>query len=444
MPDFFFSHSIDQFKILFNNMRKKVFFDNRVDEIKNIAWDYFLSTGLPLHRRGNEEWKYTNLNQLSETKFTVDNDISIDFSSIIKSIPFSDNWHNIVFINGNYFSKLSENSTKTNEIKIAPLSSSKLPDEFATLANPDLSPFTALNTVFFSEGITIEIPDNIKVSKDLNIVFVTSQSSDNLATFPRVFLKCGENSNLNFIESYINLSNGNNLTLPVVEIVQSKNSKINHYRLQLENKNSFNIGTTRIEQKENSNFNSTTFSTAALIGRNDLHVLLQEPYSVCGLYGLYITSGDQQQDNEISTTHAKHNCTSKQFYKGILSGKSKAVFSGKILVEKDAQKTDADQKDLNLLLSRDCEVDTKPSLEIYADDVICAHGATAGNVDMNTLFYLQTRGLDLETAKEILIRGFADEILDRFSPKDLHCFLSDYIDDIIPELRDQSDTIGTF
>ena len=117
MPDFFFSHSIDQFKILFNNMRKKVFFDNRVDEIKNIAWDYFLSTGLPLHRRGNEEWKYTNLNQLSETKFTVDNDISIDFSSIIKSIPFSDNWHNIVFINGNYFSKLGENSAKTNDIK---------------------------------------------------------------------------------------------------------------------------------------------------------------------------------------------------------------------------------------------------------------------------------------------------------------------------------------
>ena len=213
MADNFFPKSVQQFDQLYNKIEKKSYTDQKIQEIKNIAWDYFLSTGLPLHRRGNEEWKYTNLNQLSETKFTVDNDISIDFSSIIKSIPFSDNWHNIVFINGNYFSKLGGNLTKTNEIKIAPLSSSKLPDEFATLANPDLSPFTALNTVFFSEGITIEIPDNIKVSKDLNIVFVTSQSSDNLATFPRVFLKCGENSNLNFIESYINLSNGNNLTL---------------------------------------------------------------------------------------------------------------------------------------------------------------------------------------------------------------------------------------
>ena len=301
-----------------------------------------------------------------------------------------------------------------------------------------------MNTAFFSEGILIEIPDNVILQKDLNITFVNSNFSENLITFPRVFLKCGENSELKLIENYINLSNSVNLTLPVLEIVQSKNSKIEHFRVQIENPYSFNIASTRILQKSNSNFFSTSFSTGAKIGRNDIHVLLDAPEAECGLYGLYISNGDQQQDSEISTTHSKPNCTSKQYYKGILSGNSKAVFSGKILVDKDAQQSDADQKDLNLLLSRNSEVYTKPSLEIYADDVTCAHGATAGNIDMDTLFYLQTRGLDLETAKGILIKGFAEEMINRFKPKDLRNYISNFIDDLIPVLRDQSDTIGTF
>ena len=440
MADNFFPKSVQQFDQLYNKIEKKSYTDQKIQEIKNIAWDYFLSTGLPLHRRGNEEWKYTNLNPISEINFNL-NQSNSDIKEINKLIPISSDWHNIIFIDG----KISnQNFISNKEIIISKIDSINLPDEFATLAKPDSSPFTALNTAFFSEGILIEIPDNVILQKDLNITFVNSNFSENLITFPRVFLKCGENSELKLIENYINLSNSVNLTLPVLEIVQSKNSKIEHFRVQIENPYSFNIASTRILQKSNSNFFSTSFSTGAKIGRNDIHVLLDAPEAECGLYGLYISNGDQQQDSEISTTHSKPNCTSKQYYKGILSGNSKAVFSGKILVDKDAQQSDADQKDLNLLLSRNSEVYTKPSLEIYADDVTCAHGATAGNIDMDTLFYLQTRGLDLETAKGISIKGFAEEMINRFKPKDLRNYISNFIDDLIPVLRDQSDTIGTF
>ena len=245
MADNFFPKSVQQFDQLYNKIEKKSYTDQKIQEIKNIAWDYFLSTGLPLHRRGNEEWKYTNLNPISEINFNL-NQSNSEIKEINKLIPISSDWHNIIFIDG----KISnQNFISNKEIIISKIDSINLPDEFATLAKPDSSPFTALNTAFFSEGILIEIPDNVILQKDLNITFVNSNFSENLITFPRVFLKCGENSELKLIENYINLSNSVNLTLPVLEIVQSKNSKIEHFRVQIENPYSFNIASTRILQK---------------------------------------------------------------------------------------------------------------------------------------------------------------------------------------------------
>ena len=178
-----------------------------------------------------------------------------------------------------------------------------------------------------------------------------------------------------------------------------------------------------------------TFSTGPNIGRNDVHVELAETGSECSLSGLYITNHNAHQDNEISTSHLKPHGTSNQFYKGILAGSSRAVFSGKILVAPGAMKTEALQKDMNLLLSKGAEIDTKPSLEIYADDVKCAHGATAGHVDKNMLFYLQSRGVDKEVATKMLILGFASEILELFDPPPLKKFLYRVLEEIIPSLE---------
>ena len=225
-----------------------------------------------------------------------------------------------------------------------------------------------------------------------------------------------------------------NLVVPVIEYLLEDNSKVNHKRMQIDSGDSYFFQFDRILQKANSSFISTSFSLSGLVSRYDIHSDLVGINSECNLHGLYLTNSDQLQENEISITHSVEKCSSDQMFKGILAGKSKAVFSGKVLVKQDAQKTRAFQKDLNFLLSKDCEVDTKPSLEIYADDVECSHGATAGNMDKNMLFYLQSRGINSDDAMAMLIRGFAQEIIDEFDDEKIIEFLENSVDKIIPKL----------
>ena len=200
-------------------------------------------------------------------------------------------------------------------------------------------------------------------------------------------------------------------------------ASLTHYRYQDDGENSYHFATTRVSQDAGSNYRSTSFSVGSSIGRNDVFTSLNGEYADSTLHGVYITTNRQHHDNEISTTHAAPNGTSDQYYKGILSGRSRAVFSGKDCGGKRCPEDGREPEDLNLLLSHGAEVDTKPSLEIYADDVKCAHGATAGHVDEDTLFYLQSRGVDYDTAQAMLIRGFAAEILTEFDDDDLRDFL---------------------
>ena len=264
-----------------------------------------------------------------------------------------------------------------------------------------------------------------------------------LAVYPRVAIQMGEGSSGTLIESHLSLSDATHMSVPVVEIRMGENASLAHYRYQDDGENSYHFATTRVSQDAGSSYRSTSFSVGSSIGRNDVFTSLNGEYADSTLHGVYITTNRQQHDNEISTTHVVPNGTSDQYYKGILSGRSRAVFSGKIVVERGAQKTDANQKDLNLLLSHGAEVDTKPSLEIYADDVKCGHGATAGHVDEDTLFYLQSRGVNYETAQAMLIRGFAAEILDEFEDDEFREFLETRLDQLMPDLQEASDTIGT-
>jgi Fe-S cluster assembly protein SufD len=315
--------------------------------------------------------------------------------------------------------------------------------QLTSLAGCEEYTFTALNTAFLADGAYVAFAENAELANPVHVVFVTSNSPASRANYPRFLIDAGENSSSVIIETYINLAESAQLSLPVAEIFSGSGSSVRHYRIQMENEKSFHIGTTRVHQLDDSSFTSTSFAVGASIARNDIHTQLDAPGANCTLHGLYMTSGQQQQDQEISTTHAKPHCTSNQYYKGILSGKSHAVFSGKVVVERDAQKSDATQKDLNLLLSRGAEIDAKPSLEIYADDVVAAHGATAGHVDRGTLFYLQSRGVDEETAKAILIRGFAGEMLNEFEPPALFEFVERVTDERIPVLLTESDALGT-
>jgi Fe-S cluster assembly protein SufD len=252
---------------------------------------------------------------------------------------------------------------------------------------------------------------------------------------PRVLVHADRLSSATVIESYVSLSEEQYFTNAVAELIVGEGARLDHYRLMTESPKAFHIGTTRVRLDRDSVFDSLSFAHGSQIGRNDLHVLLDAPGGECNLLGLYMTNGRSHLDNHISVTHARPHATSRQLYKGILTDRSRAVFSGVVLVEPDAQKTYATQRDMNLLLSHGAEVDTKPSLLIYADDVQCFHGAAAGEMDENALFYMLSRGLDRETAQKMLVHSFTAEIIEEVKPEPLRSYLDEFVTSLMPKFR---------
>ena len=419
-----------------------------LSDTRQKAWSIFSELGIPVKRRGNELWKYTNLAPVADSNFEYDVSGSVSIDQVRSTSPWDDTWNIAVVVDGRFNADLS-NLTEDVGVSAGSLSdafssgSGEIESKFASLAGREEYAFTALNTAFASDGAYVAVAPGVKLGNPVQVIFVTSDSAKSRASYPRLLVDVGSDSSITLIETYVNLSLSRQLSVPVTEIFAASDATIRHYRIQMENENSFHLATTRVAQMEDSQFTSTSFAVGSSIARNDIHTSLDAPGASCTLHGLYMTSGQQQQDQEISTTHVKPGCTSDQFYKGILSGNSRAAFSGKVVVKRDAQKSDATQKDLNLLLSRGARIDAKPSLEIYADDVVAAHGATAGHVDSDTLFYLQSRGIDEEAAKAILIRGFAEEMIDEFEPESLNAFVEQVASQRIPVLLAESDTIGT-
>ena len=407
--------------------------------LSSAGWESFKQLGFPTARRGSELWKYTDIRPLNAQRFRfgIPSDVP-PHDQFTEYTPSDAAWRNVVTVDGKQLGEAADapNGESTNGRYVDPL------QMVGTIANLQSDPFVALNTAFMSD-IQFLVADDDCDPVPAHFSFLTTGGSEQArASYPRLAVQVSEDASLTLIETHASLTDDPVLEVPVVEIDMAPGSSLTHYRVQLSGASTYHIATTRLRQAAGSSYRSTTFATGAAIGRHDVHAELAEGAESI-MHGLYITNGNQHQANEVSTTHTKPRGTSHQFYKGILSGKSQAVFSGKIVVERGAQKTDAQQKDLNLLLSHGAEIDTKPSLEIYADDVQCSHGATAGHVDEETLFYLQSRGVDYSTAQAMLIRGFAAEILDEFEPPALRQFLEDRVDQLLPELQAASDTIGT-
>ncbi len=415
---------------------------NSVDQLRRTGWNEFERIGFPIHRRGNEAWKYTDLRPVDREAFhfgAPSEPIGRDL--IASTAPLQDDWHNIVFIDGKLSEALSDPDDESTPVGFSSIEGFHKLGKLATCTD---SAFVSLNSAFLSDGVFIDIGDGIEPAKPVHLVFATTRSEVGArAVYPRFGVSIGQGSDVTIVETHVALSDAAHLSVPVVEISLDQEASLTHYRVQMDNEASYHFATTRVDQAAGSQYRTASFSTGSSIGRNDILTILNGEYAESTLHGVYITSNRQHQDNEISTTHSAPHCTSDQYYKGILSGRSRAVFSGSILVERGAQKTEANQKDLNLLLSHGAEVDTKPSLEIYADDVQCAHGATAGHVDEDTLFYLQSRGIDYDTAQAMLIRGFAAEILAEVEIDALREFLEKCLDLVMPELQAASDTIGT-
>ena len=405
-------------------------------DLRREAWSRFNKLGFPTARRGNEKWKYTSVRPLAAANFdsplVINPPENINTADLRRVAPWNDAWTNLVFLDGHFAGYLSNPQNGAGQIMVTNLAdaiASGNPDvkrQLAKHANTDDDGFTALNTAFLRDGAFINVPAGHIAATPVHLIFATTGQFEHAASYPRTLLLAGANSRVTVLESYVSLAQAPYFTNAVTEIVLEDGAQVEHYRLLLESADAFHVGTSRVHQSKDSTISSASFAKGAAMARQDVQIILDAPGASCSLNGLYMTTGEQHIDNLINIDHAKPYTKSRLFYKGILDGKSKAVFGGTVLVRKDAQKTDAQQTDKNLLLSRQAEVDSKPSLLIYADDVQCAHGATAGHLDKDTLFYMQSRGLDRESASRILIHAFASQIIDTVELEPLR----DYLDDL--------------
>jgi len=384
-----------------------------LEMVRGSAMERFEQLGFPSIR--DEEWKYTNLAALAKENFipATRNEDALDVSGF--TYPETANAHLIV-VNGFLREDLSVKTGLEGVVAIDLLSAAadarynKLVRKYlARNAGYHNNGLTALNTAFLQSGVFIWIPKNVNLETPLQVTFVAGV--ENSAAFPRLLVVAEENSSATIIESFVSTNGGRYFTNAVAEVVVKDGAKLEHYRLQRENKQAFHVTTTSADLGRSSRYDTTSINLGAQLSRHDVSVVMDHEGAETSVDGLYMVGSDQHTDTHSVIDHKQPHCNSHQLYKGILDGNGRAVFNGKIYVREGAQKTDAMQTNKNLLLSNKARIDTKPQLEIFADDVKCAHGAAVGQIDPEELFYLTARGITPELGRNLLTYGFAEEVI---------------------------------
>ena len=393
-----------------------------VTTARQSAFERFVAQGFPTRR--DEEWKYTDVSVIEKRNSLAPDNIPPDPSSEAALFAWSlaqENLHLMVFVNGHYSSGLSAQGTLPAGVRLESLAD-KL-DETADLPQAlfdhqhEHSIFTALNNTFATDGVVLKLAPGAVLEKPLYLLFIAS--GHGAAIYPRNIVIAGEGAKATIIEHYLGMLETHNFTDAVTQISLGAHAELQHCKLVQEGSAAFHVGGIHAEQAEGSRFVSHSFVLGSRLTRNDITSRLNEPGCHCTFNGLYLLDGKQHVDHHTRIDHVAPSCTSREYYRGILNGESRGVFNGKVVVHPNAVKTDAHQANHNLLLSRQAEVDTKPQLEIFADDVKCTHGATVGQLDDESLFYLRSRGVDAETARALLVYGFANDIIERVEVKEL-------------------------
>ena len=307
-------------------------------------------------------------------------------------------------------------------------------DSLGQAAATEDEAFTALNTAFLQDGAVVYLPPGAVVEQPIHLLFVSTGQRANVVSHPRVLVVAEANTQATIVESYVGLDSEPYLTNSVSEFFIGPNAVLDHYRIQRESAAAFHIAATHVREERAAQFRSTAITLGGRLTRHHVHTALEGEGVDSTLNGLYIEDGAQHVDNHTLIEHAQPHCQSHEFYKGILGGKATGVFRGKIHVHQAAQKTDAYQANQNLLLSETAQINTKPQLEIYADDVKCSHGATIGQLDEDALFYLRSRGIGHQEAVRVLTRAFAGEVLDRVRVP----ALKDHLDRLVDLRLDQA------
>ena len=384
--------------------------------VRNSAIDRFEQLGFPVVH--DEEWKYTNLAPLAKQSFepaTRSINSSLDAAQFV--YPETSTAH-LVVVNGFLSEELSVKTGLENVVAIDLLSAvadaryNKIARAYlARNAGYHNNGLAALNTAFLQSGLFLWIPKGTKVDTPIQVTFLTDANHGDAASFPRLLVVAEENSSATLIESFVSNRNQQYFTNAVAEVVLKEGARLEHYRMQSESDKAFHTSMTSSSLGRNASYDTTCINIGARLSRHDVSVVLDHEGAECWVDGLYLIGADQHTDTHSVIDHQQPHCTSRQLYKGILDGNARAVFNGKIFVREGAQKTDAMQTNKNLLLSQQARVDTKPQLEIYADDVKCAHGAAVGQIDQEELFYLQARGINPELGRNLLTYGFAEEVI---------------------------------
>ena len=386
------------------------------------AIESFADLGFPTPQQ--EEWRFTNVAPITKVPFQPAGRNSIHCAAELMESSFlpGDFAARLVFINGHYSPQFSQVADAAAGIEVGSLgatlgNSNGWVQAYLGSADYRRHPFTALNTALWEDGAYVRIPKGVAVEKPIHLVFVSAAKEEPLVSYPRTLVVAERDAQATLIESYVGLNGGVSFSNAVSEVVAGENAVLDHYRLQRENARSFHVGTLQVYQARSAQFTSCSVGLGGALVRNDINAVLDAEGAGCALNGLYLAFGREHVDNHTTLDHAKPHGSSRQVYNGILGGEATAVFNGRVLVRPDAQKTDAIQKNRNLLLSPEATIDTKPQLEIFANDVRCTHGATIGQLDPDALFYLRSRGVGSEQARDLLIYAFAGEILDRVRPE---------------------------
>jgi Fe-S cluster assembly protein SufD len=388
--------------------------------LRKAAIARFAELGFPTVQ--DEDWRFTNVAPIARLPFRPVMEFSsanLDAAAVAKYSFSNLKASRLVFVNGHFSKEFSAILPQKDGIKISSLAEALRTDSalvekhLGRHAQGQDNAFTSLNTAFFQDGAFIYIPAGKTVAEPVHLLFVSTSTEAGATTHPRNLIVAEKSSQLTVIESFVSTVNGAQFTNAVDELIIGENAVVEHCKFQDENVEAFHIAAIHAHLGRNCNFIAHSIATGARLSRNNIRTSLADEGVECVLNGLYLTKDDQLADHHMIVDHAKPHCNSHEYYNGILDGRSKGVFHGRILVRPNAQKTDAKQTNKNLLLSDDATVDTKPQLEIYADDVKCTHGATIGQLNDESIFYLRTRGIGLETARRMLIHAFAGEIIDR-------------------------------
>ncbi|MEK6612732.1 MAG: Fe-S cluster assembly protein SufD [Gemmatimonadota bacterium] len=386
-------------------------------QMKISAIEQFEAVGFPTTR--DEDWHFTSVTPIAERMFKParTHATTLTASDIAPFTYGQAKWHLLVFVNGRFepslssFTQLDADArvmTFTEALKEAP---ELLAERLGTLA-PKTHAFTALNTAFLSDGVVIHVPKDVKLDEPVHILYVTDAQAANASMHPRTLLVAERGACVTLVESFAAIGSAAYFTNHVAEVVVGDGARVDHYKVQRESGSAFHVGTTQATQGRDSIYHSFSFATGAQLSRTNVYSRLLGENAEVRLNGLYALEEAQHADHQTFVEHIAPACSSREVYKGMLDGTSHGVFNGKVFVHPEAQKTDGKQTNKALLLSEGARVDSKPQLEIFADDVKCTHGATVGRLDETALFYMKSRGIGGERARALLTYAFAAEVLE--------------------------------